>query len=261
MTQTDTRKSFLLFIPVFQSVYGVPFRNFMAMMSSAASREHARYSFTLFVPTRELLHKAANRAGELVLANGYDGLIMFDDDCLPPIDAISRVLRRFEEGHPIVSGLGFMRNPPWTTTVGRYYPEGVSLARDRVSGQVQLTGFEWLDDIQDEPDDLVPCDFCGFPIALVSADALRAMTGPWFGTNIDGGECTHDVFFGHRAKQAGLPIVVDRTLVCGHLTDGEIITIHNRALARQAYFTIQATQVAAQQAEKKAAAEKAATGV
>ncbi len=92
-------------------------------------------------------------------------------------------------------------------------------------------GYEWIDDVSNEPD-LLPADFAGFPIALITTDALKRMKAPWFGTHIDGGECTHDVYFGTRAKDAGIQIWVDRTIACDHQLDAQFITATNRAFAR-----------------------------
>lgn len=228
----SARKRFLLVVPVFQAVYASPFANFLALALSAASKEHEGYEFAPYVPARQILHQAMNIAASVVLEEGFDGMIVCDDDCTPPFDAISRLLRHYEDGHPIVAGCGFMRNYPYTTTVGRYYPDGITLAPNSITGRIELSGFTWLDDLSREPEDLVPADFCGFPIVLMTADALRRISRPWFGTHINGGDCTHDVFFGVRAKDAKLPIMVDRTIGCGHLMDAQLVTPENRDMAR-----------------------------
>jgi hypothetical protein len=225
------RPEFLLVVPVFSAVYPSAFANFLAMMLSAASREHTKYRFTPHVPERELLHSAMNRAAHLAIQENCAGLIMFDDDCYPPFDAISRLMRHYETGRDIVCGMGYMRGYPFTTTIGRYFPEGTCLTRDEVTGTMRLSGFEWVDDVSNEPE-VLQADFAGFPIAMVTTKALKAMEAPWFGTAIDGAECTHDVFFGSRAKAAKIPLHVDRTIDCGHLLNPQVLTSSNRAFAR-----------------------------
>lgn len=228
------RKNIALAVPVFGVIYPAPFENFLMMMLSAASQEHDRYRIDLTVRKRELIHDAMNRSAELLLKGDHDALIIADDDCLPPFDAISRLLRHYEAGRDIVAGAGIMRNYPYTTTVGRTYPEGVSVVTDE-HGQVGLRGFYWVDRIHEEPDDLVPCDFCGFPIAIISRKVFETVPYPWFGMEIDGGSCTHDVHFGLKAKRAGFEILVDRTISCGHQADPQIITIEQRDHARRAH--------------------------
>jgi hypothetical protein len=226
------RQSILWTIPVFDSVKPQPFGSFLGQCLGAW-REGSHYDIVPFVPARELLHGAMNRAVTMAIDHHFDYLIMSDDDCFPPTDAIPRLLRHMEAGFDCVAGLGVMRGYPHTTTAGRYFPEGPTLVRDRKTGANQFSGFEWLDDM-DKPElpDLVHVDFCGFPIAIVRVSALMKMQAPWFGTELNGGGCTHDVYFGQRAHDADVLIYVDRTLRCGHLTDGAIITFENRGAVR-----------------------------
>lgn len=231
---TDGRVDVLFAVPVFQGVYPKAFHRFLAAMLHAGSQLHAKYAIAPMVPERTLLHSAMNQIAHTAVESGFDVLIFADDDCLPPIDALPRLLAHYEAGRPFVAGLGYMRGFPHTTTIGRYDPAGPSLFVDAM-GTTKLAGFRWIDDVTDELADLVPADFCGFPIAMVTTDALRRMERPWFGTQTGSGECTHDVFFGDRAKAAGVPIVVDRTLDCDHLADGYLITTESRRLARAAF--------------------------
>ena len=226
------RKNILFVVPVFQSIYPRPFGNFAAMLLNAAHNEGAKYSFSVSVPEREILHSAMNRIAQAVLTSDMDAVIICDDDCFPPVDAISRLLRHYESGKAIVAGLGHMRQYPFTTTVGRYYPEGITLSYDELSGAPTLKGFEWLDHLT-TTDGVIEADFTGFPIVLISREALQRIGAPWFGTSIEGGPCTHDVFFGHRAGLAKEKIYVDCTLDCDHLGEAPVVTKQNRTIARR----------------------------
>lgn len=228
------RKKFLFVVPVFQAVYPKAFANFLAIALSAAAKEGDRYEFLPHVPERESLPSLMNRACDAVLEHGFDGLIVADDDCFPPYDAVSKLLRRYEAGHQIVLGLGFMRGYPHTTTVGKYYPEGATIVTDPRTKDVSWSGFRWIEDFskEDVVDGLVRVDFGGFPIALITREAIAKMPRPWFGLEIDGGACTHDVYFGRKAELAGVPIVVDTEIPCGHLSDAMIVTFQNREIIR-----------------------------
>lgn len=240
-----TRKRFLFVVPVFQAVYPKPFANFLALALSTAAKEGGAYEFCPFVPERESLPSLMNRSCEIVLNEGFDGLIVSDDDCFPPFDAVSRLLRRYEAGHKVVLGLGFMRGFPHTTTIGCYYPEGPTLRTDPTTKEVSWSGFRWIEDLAHEEvhDGLLRVDFGGFPIALISSEAIRAMARPWFGLEIDGGACTHDVYFGTRAKQAGLSVMVDTEIPCGHLSENVIITFENRQIVRNVHAAYQSSQM------------------
>ena len=234
----DTRKTILWVTPVFQSVYPKPFQNFLGMAIAGTNAECQKYRIHVWVPERQLLHSAMNQAFDLAMKHDYDAVVLSDDDCGPPMDAISRLLRRYEAGHDVVAGVGFMRGYPHTTTIGRYFPEGTTLQTDPVTRETRMTGFYWIEDLDREQDrdGLIRADFCGFPIAIFSKRAIQAIAekaAPWFGTEIDGGSCTHDVYFGVKAKRAGIQILVDRQVSCSHLLDGAWLTESNRTISRQ----------------------------
>jgi hypothetical protein len=125
-----------------------------------------------------------------------------------------------------------MRGYPFTTTVANYYPEGIT-AVVGANGKVgQLSGFEWLDEF---PQELKEADFCGVPAAIVHRRCFEAVAPPWFADLDEHGErLTHDVYFCRKLKEAGIPVMVDGTIRCGHLTEAPIVTFDNRASARGA---------------------------
>lgn len=230
--ETYPRRSVLIVIPVFASVYPRPFKNFLGLALSAAHREGARYRFDVHVPERQILHSAMNDAVSSMLKGDHDAMLIMDDDCLPPTDAISKLLRHLEDGKDIVAGLGYMRGYPHTTTAGRYYDEGPTVVTNEKTSTAELVGFKWQDDMVVNSG-LHRVDFCGFPIALVSRNAFMKMQAPWFGTELDGGSCTHDVFFGARATKAGIPIYVDSSMPCGHLAEAPVVMPETRDFARR----------------------------
>ena len=230
----------LIMVPVFQSVYPLPFQSFLCLLASAASKEHDHYEFSVHVAARQMVHMAMNRITAAMLADGFDALIVMDDDCLPPPNAISVLLRHYEAGREFVAGLGYMRNPPYTTTIGRQFPEGISICNTD-TGETKLAGFHWVDDVSQEPD-LIPCDFCGLPIAMIAASAFRKIEAPWFGTFIDGGDCTHDVYFAHKARAVGIQPYVDKTIPSGHQADPPIINQDSRDFNRAAVRAFTATR-------------------
>lgn len=173
------------------------------------------------VVSRAPVHDAMNTLFEFALKEEMDAIVWFDDDCGMPVDAIPRLVKHVCEGRSFVAGLGFMRNFPHTTTVGRWYPEGLSLSKGD-DGRYKAKGFHWLDDVArfaDRP--LLEADFCGFPIAIVSTRALAKLEYPWFHVrDADGGGCTHDIYFCRQLQKAGIPVLVDTTMECKHLSVG-----------------------------------------
>lgn len=224
-------KKALLAVPTFAGVEPRPFQRFLEI-AIAAGRLCPDWRFAVQAPERESLPYAMNRMGQIVLQQGFDALIVFDDDCFPPPDCIPTLLAHHAEGRAFVAGVGIMRGFPHTTTVARVFPEGLSL----VTGQDRapaVVGHEWLDDLSQLPE-LAEVDFCGVPVALFSRSVFERVPAPWFGLHADdGGTVTHDVFFCRKLKAAGLPVLVDTRIRCGHLSAAPVVTFENRAQARE----------------------------
>lgn len=216
-----------------------PFGNFLAMMARACADCYPDYAFDFMVPERQLLHGAMNYVGQAVLDNDHLGVIVCDDDCLPPYDAIPRLMQHAEAGHPIVAGVGLMRNYPHTTTVGRYLDSGYTLLQ-RADGGVEWKGFSWYDDLSRLPEGLATVDFCGMPIMWIAREVFEKAEQPWFGTQLDGNNVTHDVYFAKRATEAGFTVKVDTTVRCGHLMAPKYVDFNNRAEIRATEIVLDA---------------------
>ena len=235
-----TPKRVLLFFPVFHSVLPAAFQNFLRIGMMAA-RHCPEWVFDPWVVSRASIHGAMNMAVETALDQGHEYLIAFDDDCLPELSefqagdkkrwqVIPRLLALGEKGHPIISGVGYMRGFPHTTTVGRQYTQGVSfvMGPDDDSQNV-MKGFYWVDDIDKHTDEcdadgLLQADFCGVPIVCIHRSVLEKVPKPLFETRDEGGgQCTHDIYFCNKAREAGFSIKVDTHIDCGHIIEQPII--------------------------------------
>jgi hypothetical protein len=240
-----TRKRWLVVIPVFTHVLPAAFYNFLVAFYRAG-RDATAHDFTIMQAERQLLHMGMNKAVETVLAGDYAGLIAFDDDCLPPDWVVPRLLAHTDAGRDFVAGMGYMRNYPHTTTVGKYYPEGMTYE----ASTGQYTGFYWLDSLPMKERGLLEADFCGLPVAIWTRRALERMPKPVFGTTEkDGGEMTHDIFMSRRLKAAGIPVLVDTTIECGHIAPAPIITSITRDGARAAVRVVDAAAKRARETE------------
>ena len=224
-------KRWLVVIPCFTHILPAAFYNFLCLFTRAG-RELAAlgHDLVLMPAERQILHMAMNQAVDMALEQNCAGLIAFDDDCLPPDWVIPRLTAHAEAGRDFVAGVGYMRNFPHTTTVGKYYAEGVT-----VHGDGTAAGFYWLDRLPEKARGLYEADFCGLPVALWTRKALEQMTKPVFGTtDADGGGMTHDVFMCRRLTDAQIPVLVDTTIECGHIAPAPIVNSVTREGARAA---------------------------
>lgn len=222
-------KKVLLVWPIFHAVYPRPFQRFAEMLIVCGRMPE--YHFGVLVLERQSCVTAMNRAADVLLNQGFDAMVFFDDDCLPPYDAIQRLLARcFDEDRPFVAGAGVMRGYPYTTTVAKYYPEGHTAIQR--NGGFYLEGHHWLDDLPEGVVDDV--DFCGVPIAIVHRRVFEKIQPPHFGDQDRfGNRMTHDVYFCRKVKAAGFPLAVDSAVKCDHLVEAPIVTFDNRKIARQ----------------------------
>lgn len=219
---------------VFPTFSGPPPRAFAEFLKIAyvTGRAAEGWAFAWLAPERQSLVRAMTQAAEMVLTQGFDCLITFDDDCFPPVDCIPRLLAHRDAGRTFVAGVGVMKGYPHTTTVGRVYPEGYSIVAGDGRSPI-LSAHAWQDDLATLPP-LADVDFCGVPVAVIGREAFEQAEKPWFALHgADGGQVTHDVFFCRRLKAAGIPVLVDTTIRCGHLADPPVITFDNRAVARE----------------------------
>ena len=220
----------LIVVPTFAGVLPRPFKSFLEI-ATVAGRMCPDWRFGFMVPERQSLPMAMNTAVHTLLAQDYDAIIAFDDDCFPPYDCIPRLLAHAEAGRSFVAGVGVMRSYPHTTTVAEVFPEGQSLVYQ--GDAITVKGHQWLDDVDALPE-LAEVDFCGVPVALMARACFEQVTAPWFGLHgDDGGTVTHDVFFCRKLKAAGIPVLVDTSIKCGHLAEAPIVTFENRSYARE----------------------------
>lgn len=221
----------LIIVPTFSGVLPRPFRNFMEI-AYVTGRTCPDWKFGWWVEARTSLPAAMNGAAIAMLSQGYDALISFDDDCFPPYDCIPRLLKHYEEGREFVAGVGIMRNYPHTTTVAEVYDDGPTLKLTE-EGAYRVEGHRWLDDIEALPP-LADVGFCGVPVAMMARTIFERVRAPWFGLHgEDGGTLSHDVFFCRKLKEAGIPVLVDTTIRCGHLAEPPVVSFENRAQARE----------------------------
>lgn len=137
----------------------------------------------------------AKQRNELVKGMKGDWLLFIDSDMTFPADALLRLL---DHNLDIVGGLCFKRVPEYNPTIYQ-----------KVPGQ-----FKW-NWIQDYPrESLFEVDGTGSAFLLIKKKVFDAIPYPWYEYN---GEVSEDLYFCHKAKQAGFKIHIDSSVKIGHL--------------------------------------------
>lgn len=137
-------------------------------------------------------------------------LLFWDSDIKAPPDCIVRLL---EHGHPIVA-INYSKKEPEARPTA-------FLDTDNYVGPC------WT---QDHHTGLQEVSSCGFGLMLIDMRVLQALKTPLFKFEQIGAEgiqtLSEDVYFCHKAREAGFPVLIDHDLSkrCSHIGDWEYTT-------------------------------------
>lgn len=141
--------------------------------------------------------------------DGWDRLVVYEADMLPPRDALVRI-SNYPDTLDIVGCMYFQHPAPHRPVVYTQHDENhfLPLARNQV------------DDMMAEPG-LYPVDAVGMGFTSIHRRVLEkwAADVPMFGGEHELG---HDMWFCRAAQQQGFSVHVDTGIECGHLTETPI---------------------------------------
>ncbi len=161
------------------------------------------YEFSLSSVGQTFPALARERIAEMAVDNGFDYLLMVDDDMLTPVDLFERLIRHKVD---ICAALAFTRQPP-------HYPVIYNLKKGY--DEVERKRYYINTHVRTYPKDkLVKCDAVGFGAVLIKVDTLRKMKKPWFMSTSGAGE---DIHFCHQAGEQGFSVYMDTSTKLGHL--------------------------------------------
>lgn len=138
--------------------------------------------------------------------DGFSHVLFLDADMVWPSNVLERMLRHHAAG--IVGGLYVLKGPPYSP---------VALA-DIVETTDGVDRFAYQVDYGDQ---LIPVNVLGMGCTLIPTAVLDAIgPRPWFEYQDDGDgwpRVSEDVPFCRKAKAAGVPVLFDPTVKCGHV--------------------------------------------
>jgi len=195
-----------------------------------AAKEAHGFAEISFVWERSFPRVDAMRDRVLVnaLAEGFSHVLFLDADMVWPTDVLERMLRHHAAG--IVGGLYCLKGPP-------YSPVALAGIEKEING---VTHYNYQTDYGQ---DLIDVNVLGMGCTLIPMSAVKIIGArPWFTYEDDADgwpRVSEDVPFCRKAKAAGVPILLDPTVKCGHVTSQVIDDrYHRRYQASQQGSTV-----------------------
>lgn len=130
----------------------------------------------------------------------FDCMIFVDDDQTYPVDAFSKMLAHWESGIPIVSGVYHSKAPPYHAFI---YP---------------LDAHDWLREY--DPTKIYEVKTAATGCLLIDTKVFAMLPKPWFLLHRDLNgylSATEDCYFTSMCHKAHLRMIVDASILCGHL--------------------------------------------
>jgi len=170
------------------------------------------------MPIRTYHHGAANELVRHALRGEVDSILFVDSDQVFTADSLSR-LRDNKHGkeYDIIMGLIAHRK------------NGLPLVMRSAGWDGPRPMFEHVTDYT--PGHVVPVDVVGLGFTLMRMSVFDRIDEPWFSFPADTDTVGEDVWFCHKAREAGLRLAVDTSVEVGHLTN-EPLTVSQIARAR-----------------------------
>jgi hypothetical protein len=152
--------------------------------------------------------------------DGWDRLVIYEADMLPPLDALCRAARYAPECD-VVGSMYFRHEPPHNAVV--YVEDRPSRSYDPITA---ATVKAWCDD-----PGVYRCDAVGFGFTTIGRRLLENWDPdvPMF--SLDNTFGSHDLWFCHHARWQGFGVFVDSGVCCGHLTLAPVTLIDNQRCA------------------------------
>lgn len=149
------------------------------------------------------ISQARNLAAEEFLADKENTHLLFiDDDIVPPINIISKLLN---DDKMVVSGWYLYRGNQQLSAMNRTKQGWTSL------NIKQLT---------DKPQELISVDGCGAGCLMIKREVFNLIDKPYFLEAKDAKGVGEDLYFCSNCKAHSIPIYIDATLYCRHWTFG-----------------------------------------
>lgn len=163
------------------------------------------HSGTTSDKARARLVHGRNRIRQFVLDEKYDYFLSLEQDVVPPVDVIERLLNR---DMPIVSGVYLNKvtregeKPALQVMAGIFYSQ-----EEEKNKIVRSIGFMSL-----FPSRLIPVAYTGLGCILIRRDVLENVSFRYQ----ENDRACDDIYFCSDAREKGYPIYLDSSVLCAH---------------------------------------------
>jgi len=152
-----------------------------------------------------LIYTSREQLAVKAIQDEADLVMWFDSDMVFPPDTLIRMLKHIDEGHDIVAGVYYRRNPPFTPTIFR-----------TMELNEEGNAFEWTEYLK-VPEEPFKIEACGFGCVLMRTEVFTSVYTKFGQMFTPLANCGEDVAFCWRAKQCGYEILADPTINLGHV--------------------------------------------
>lgn len=203
----------LIAIPCMDSV-PVAFAHSLATMHKVGECQ-------LFMKSGSLIYAARNSLAMAAIEKEMDFVFWLDSDMVFREDTLVRMMDTLQKNDlDILTGLYFRRVPPYSPVLF----DRLDMNEDDTCNFSEFTTI---------PDKLFEVGACGFGCVLMRADVfldVQSRFGNMFAPIANNGE---DVAFCWRARQCGIKIWCDPTIICGHVSTTVVDDAFYRAFSSQ----------------------------
>jgi hypothetical protein len=176
---------------------GMPTRGFPWVRSILYAQQLAHELGTgLAIQVGQPVTLVRNRLVRTLLKSDCTHILMMDDDVVPPLGALARLLA---VDRPVATGVC-----------------PIFVAGRLVANVKGIHDKDWPEKC---PGGVFPVKHCGLGFTLVQRETFGHIGFPWFSwpEEEDGKNAGEDVWFSHRVRDTGLQIFCDGSVVCGHV--------------------------------------------
>lgn len=176
-----------------------------------------------------------NRFVDDAIASGADYLFFMDMDMTFPSNALNRLFEVISEQNPVVSGMYYLKRDPFRPVCGRYVDWETDLLPHKEKlrdlgfttgeGENERQLLSWKSFTFFDKDKPFQADVIGMGCVLVDLNVFKKIGQPYFRYSPDPRKnhfhncISEDMYFCAQLKKAGIPILIDPRVQCGHIAE------------------------------------------